>query len=123
MAATPSRDVGGAAAIEETCYELGAAMGVAMLGSLAAALYRSNLPDLGGSSYADSVRDSIGEAAHVAGELGGTAGATVLDQAAEAFTAGMTPTFLIAAVLPLAAAVLAWIKIPKDLRPTEDAAH
>ncbi|MCF2531970.1 MFS transporter [Yinghuangia sp. KLBMP8922] len=123
MAATPSKDVGGAAAIEETCYELGAAMGVAMLGSLAAALYRTELPDLGSGPVADSVRDSIGEAAHVAGELGGAAGAKLLATAGEAFTAGMTPTFLIAALLPLAAAVLAWTKIPKDLRPTEDAEH
>lgn len=123
MAATPSRDVGGAAAIEETCYELGAAMGVAILGSLAAALYRTHLPDLGGGPVADSVRDSIGEAAHVATGIGGTEGATLLSQAASAFTEGMTPTFLIAAVLPFAAAVLAWTRIPKDLRPTENAEH
>jgi DHA2 family multidrug resistance protein-like MFS transporter len=121
MAATPTKYVGGAAAIEETSYELGAAMGVAMLGSLASVLYRHNLADVGSGPTADSIRDSIGEAAHAADRMGGTAGADLLHKASEAFTAGMTPTFLIAAALPVAAAALGWALIPKDLRPTEEA--
>ncbi|MEU1018399.1 MFS transporter [Streptomyces sp. NPDC005898] len=122
MAATPARDVSGAAAVEETCYELGAAMGVAILGSVATALYRLNLPDLGlGAESASAVRDSIGEAAHVAHGLTGPAGTALLAKASEAFTSGMTPTFLMAAALPLAAAALTWAKIPRDLRPTESA--
>jgi DHA2 family multidrug resistance protein-like MFS transporter len=121
MAATPTRYVGGAAAIEETSYELGAAMGVAILGSLASVLYRHNLPALDRVPSADAVRDSIGEAAHVADTLGGAAGLDLLHKASQAFTSGMTPTFLIAAALPAAAAALAWAKIPKNLRPTEEA--
>ncbi|MFI5699040.1 MFS transporter [Streptomyces xanthochromogenes] len=122
MASAPKEHVSGAAAVEETCYELGAAMGVAILGSIAAALYRAKLPELGldGAATA-SVRDSVGEAAHVASSLGGPAGALLLERASAAFTAGMTPTFLLAAVLPLAAAGLAWAKIPGDLRPTDNA--
>ncbi|MFE9116230.1 MFS transporter [Streptomyces sp. NPDC007172] len=122
MASAPKEHVSGAAAVEETCYELGAAMGVAILGSIAAALYRAKLPELGldGAATA-SVRDSVGEAAHVASSLGGPAGALLLEKASAAFTAGMTPTFLLAAALPLAAAVLAWAKIPGDLRPTDNA--
>ncbi|WP_069884060.1 MFS transporter [Streptomyces luteocolor] len=122
MAATPAKDVSGAAAIEETAYELGAAMGVAVLGSVATALYRVNLPDLGLTAETTAaVRDSIGEAARVASELAGPAGGTLLTRAADAFTSGMTPTFLMAAALPLAAAAITWAKIPKGLRPTENA--
>ncbi|MBT2524384.1 MFS transporter [Streptomyces sp. ISL-99] len=122
MASAPARDVSGAAAIEETCYELGAAMGVAILGSVASALYRAHLPELGlDGAQTAAVRDSVGEAAHLAGQTGGPAGAALLEKVSEAFTAGMTPTFLLAAVLPLAAAALTWAKIPKDLRPTENA--
>ncbi|ATL26013.1 MFS transporter [Streptomyces formicae] len=122
MASTPAHHVSGAAAVEETCYELGAAMGVAVLGSIATALYRVNLPDLGlTSDTAAAVSDSVGEAARVAGELTGPAGAALLARAGEAFTSGMTPTFLMAAALPLAAAALTWARIPKNLRPTENA--
>ncbi|MFJ2767257.1 MFS transporter [Streptomyces sp. NPDC087300] len=122
MASAPAEHVSGAAAVEETCYELGAAMGVAVLGSIATSLYRVNLPDLGlAADTAAAVSDSVGEAARVAGELTGPAGTTLLTRAADAFTSGMTPTFLMAAALPLAAAALTWARIPKNLRPTENA--
>ncbi|MFE7120932.1 MFS transporter [Streptomyces sp. NPDC057654] len=122
MAATPADEVGGAAAIEETCYELGAALGVAILGSLATALYRGGLPALGlDGPTADSVRDSIGEAAHVAHQIGGPAGDALLRTVAGAYTDAITPAFLAAAGLSLAAAAMAWTLIPHDLRPTDNA--
>ncbi|QKW07630.1 MFS transporter [Streptomyces sp. NA04227] len=116
MAVTPVEDVGGAAAIDETCYELGAALGVASLGSLAAALYRHHLP----SGAPESTHDSIGEAAHAADQLGGAAGSTLLDEAAHAFTLGMTPAFGLGALLSLAAAVMSWYWVPRDVRPTDE---
>ncbi|MFE3073554.1 MFS transporter [Streptomyces sp. NPDC059247] len=119
MAATPSEHVSGAAAIEETCYELGAAMGVASLGSLAGALYRNNLPD----SVTGPARDSVGEGAYAAQELGGAPGASLLSQVAQAFTQGMTPAFAAGAALTLLAAAAVWAWIPRDLRPTENAEH
>lgn len=122
MSVTPAADVGGAAAIDETSYELGAALGVASLGSIATALYRGNLPDLALDPAAtDGVRDSIGEAAHVAGQLDGAAGHNLLAQASHAYTLGVTPAFLLGAVLALAAAALTWAWIPRDIQPTTDA--
>ncbi|ANW22407.1 MFS transporter [Streptomyces clavuligerus] len=117
MAATPTEHVSGAAAIEETCYELGAALGVASLGSLAGALYRSDLP----ASVPEAARDSVGEAAYIAQELGGTDGASLLEQVARAFTHGMTPAFALGGVLALAAAAAVWAWIPRGIRPTENA--
>ncbi len=113
MAATPAADVGGAAAIEETCYELGAALGVAILGSLATALYRNGLPALGlDGPTAASVRDSVGEAAHVAHDIGGSAGNALLHTVATAYTNAITPAFLAAGGLALAAAAMAWTLYP-----------
>ncbi|MEC4020623.1 MFS transporter [Streptomyces sp. H27-D2] len=124
MAATPPEEAGGAAAIEETSYELGAALGVAVLGSLAGALYRADLAGLRlGGADLHAVRESIGEAALVSGRLGGAEGAALLGKAAGAFTSGMTPAFLGGAVLALIAAVACWIMIPRDLRPTENSEH
>ncbi|MFE7134743.1 MFS transporter [Streptomyces sp. NPDC057638] len=117
MAATPSEHVSGAAAIEETCYELGAALGVASLGSLAGALYRDGLSD----SVPAGARDSVGEGAYAAQTLGGADGASLLDQVARAFTHGMTPAYAVGAVLALGAAATVWAWIPRGLRPTENA--
>ncbi|MFF3748608.1 MFS transporter [Streptomyces kronopolitis] len=122
MAATPAHEAGGAAAVEETCYELGAALGVAILGSVAAALYRANLPSLGlGGDTEEAVRGSIGEAAHAAHGIGGEAGRVLLETASTAYTAAITPAFLIGAALTLSAAVVAWTWVPRGLRPTENA--
>ncbi|MFB7463464.1 hypothetical protein ACFCZ1_08140 [Streptomyces sp. NPDC056224] len=119
IAAAPADEVSSAAAIEETCYELGSAMGVAVLGSTAAALYRDNLPalDLDGPSSA-AVRDSVGEAAHTAERLGGAVGRALLDTASQAYTHAITPAFLMAGGLAVAAAVTTWALIPRDLQPT-----
>jgi MFS transporter, DHA2 family, multidrug resistance protein len=119
MSSVPAEEAGGAAAIDETAYELGAAMGVAILGSLASALYRSNLPafDLGAADLA-SVRDSIGDASVVADRLGT---GRLLDQAGAAFTSAMTPTFLAGGLVAFVAAALAWALIPRDVDPTRNA--
>ncbi|MFE0426492.1 MFS transporter, partial [Streptomyces sp. NPDC058953] len=113
MAATPAEHVSGAAAIEETCYELGAALGVASLGSLATALYQGNLP----KAVTGVARGSVGEGAYAAQELGGAAGASLLDQVARAFTHGMTPAFAVGAALALAAAATVWAYVPRGIRP------
>jgi len=119
MSSAPADAVGGAAAIDETSYELGAAMGVAILGSLAAALYRGGLPrlDLDAADTA-SVRDSVGEASVVADRLGTPA---LLDEAGRAFTAAMTPAFLVGGIVAAVAALLAWRLIPRDVDPTRNA--
>ncbi|GAA1554320.1 MFS transporter [Kribbella lupini] len=44
MAGAPVSQAGSAAAIEESSYEIGAALGITVLGSLAAAVYRAGLP-------------------------------------------------------------------------------
>ncbi|MEV6569229.1 MFS transporter [Streptomyces kronopolitis] len=121
MAATPAHEVGGAAAIEETCYELGAALGIAILGSVATALYRANLPSLeldGGTEQA--VRGSVGEAAQAAQGIGGEAGRALLETASAAYTTAITPAFLIGAVLTLGVAFAARAWVPRDLHPTEN---
>ncbi|MFF4104981.1 MFS transporter [Streptomyces sp. NPDC001903] len=121
ISTAPADEVSSAAAIEETCYELGSAMGVAILGSTAAALYRGNLPalDLDGATTA-AVRESVGEAAHIAERLGGTVGKGLIEAASQAYTLAITPAFLLAGLLAAAAAATTWTMIPRDLRPTDD---
>ena len=57
----------------------------------------------------------------MADEIGGPAGKALLDTVSHAYSTAVTPAFLVAAGLALAAAAMVWAWIPRDLRPTENA--
>ncbi|WIB33170.1 MFS transporter [Curtobacterium sp. MCSS17_005] len=110
VAAAPRERAGAASAISETGYELGVALGIAVLGSLQTAFYRSNLDLVGdglGSGVADRVRESLASASQVL-----QPGSPVLEHAREAFTGGMQLASVCAAVLLAVAAVVALRVIP-----------
>jgi DHA2 family multidrug resistance protein-like MFS transporter len=103
LSAVPRDKAGSASAISETAYELGAALGIALLGSLVTVVYRANLP----AAAPGEVRDSLAGAVNVldpASELAHTA--------REAFTGAMQVTSLAAAAVTAVAAVIAWATIP-----------
>ncbi|MGB3761925.1 MAG: MFS transporter [Ornithinimicrobium sp.] len=108
VASAPAERTGGAAAISETAYEFGGAMGTAVLGTLGLAVYRAGL---------DSAPVSVPEAAIESGgeTLGGVSAAVAglppqvadafIDVANTAFTNGMS------VVLAVATAVMAYTGI------------
>ncbi|MFF5110047.1 MFS transporter [Streptosporangium sp. NPDC000509] len=111
MAGAPLEKAGSAAAIEETSYELGGLLGVAVLGSVAAAVYRAALSS--SVSAVEAARDSLGGAIEVARHAG-TAGMELARQAKTAFTASLEVTGLAGALLMLAAALaIRWL-VPRD---------
>ncbi|HEU5129167.1 MAG TPA: MFS transporter [Glycomyces sp.] len=101
IAAAPTERAGAAAAISETAYELGGAMGVAVLGSVATGIYRSEIGDVPD----DAAKETLGEAAHVAAELPAEAGEALMEAARTAFTHGLRATSVIGAVLVAVALV------------------
>ncbi|MFC9085849.1 MFS transporter [Nocardiopsis dassonvillei] len=111
MSAAPPQRAGAASAISETAYELGAALGVALLGSVLTASYRANLTAVEGvpSGAVDAARETLGGAANAAAEVGGAAGDALMLAARTAFTDGMHLTSVIAVVIVLAAAAQAWV--------------
>jgi EmrB/QacA subfamily drug resistance transporter len=120
MSAVPQAKAGVGSAINDTTREVGGALGIAILGSIASASYRSafnvrglDLP----ASVAKAARESIGAATGVAHSLPGGAGLAA--RAGDAFTHAFTLTSAVAAVFTLAAgfAVLAVFS-----RKTEQAA-
>ncbi|WP_327590847.1 MFS transporter [Nonomuraea sp. NBC_00507] len=126
MSGTPAAKSGSAAAIEETSYDLGGALGVAVLGSVAAAVYRGGL-DYDGPA-AGVARESLGGAIDVARELGAEGarlgaegfqlsaeGARLAEQATAAFTHSLALTSGAGAALMLAGAVLVWLLTPRGL--------
>lgn len=97
---------GTASALSETSYELGAALGVALLGSLQTLLYRADLPEEVANAGGGAVRESLARAVDAVGPGG------YLDVARESFTWAMQVTAVAAAVLLAVAAAVAWRVIP-----------
>ncbi|WP_026876027.1 MFS transporter [Jiangella gansuensis] len=94
VGAAPATRSGSAAAMSETVQELGVAVGVALLGSLATAVYRSHVPMPAGtpSDAAERIVDGLPGALAVAGEVPPSA----IQAAREAFTTGINVASLVA---------------------------
>ncbi|MEU6844920.1 MFS transporter [Streptomyces sp. NPDC046716] len=119
----PADDAGGAAAIGETSYQLGAGMGIALLGSVMNAAYAPGLGHVSGVSATASgaAGHSLGEAYEIAADLGGTAGAALRGAARAAFVHGLHVTLVVSAVL-LFLGALAALRLPRRMECDEDAA-
>ena len=110
MGAVPPERAGAAAAVVETATEFGGALGMAVLGSIGTAVYRSDLasaaPARTPPAALGAARDTLGGAVTTAGQLPGRIGAELLEAARAAFTHGMNDAALGAAVASVLAAVL-----------------
>ena len=119
----PASSAGGAAAIGETAYQLGAGMGIAVLGSVMNAAYAPgvrNVPGVPGAAGSDAGH-SLGEAYGIASRLGGSAGEALRSAARNAFVHGMHVTLIVSAVLLLLGA-LAALRLPRTMETTRDEA-
>ncbi len=72
MSAAPESRAGGAAAVEETAYELGAGLGIAVLGTVTTLVYAPAIGALAEcpATCVAQARGSLAAAAHVADEAG-----------------------------------------------------
>ncbi len=111
VGSAPPERAGAAAAISETSSELGGALGIAVLGSVVTAVYRSGMADtvLSGVSVAaaQAARSTLGGAVAVAGQLPGASGAALLDASRGAFAHAFQVTATISALMVLATVLLA----------------
>ncbi|MFE9635676.1 MFS transporter [Streptomyces sp. NPDC006463] len=114
LSEAPADTAGGAASIGETSYQLGAGIGIALLGSVMNAAYAPGLARVPGVSPADSAgaAHSLGEAYQIAAHLGGPAGAALYAAARHSFVHGLHVTLLVSAGLLLAGAVMA-LRLPR----------
>jgi DHA2 family multidrug resistance protein-like MFS transporter len=110
VGSAPVERAGAAAAISSTAPQIGGAFGVAVLGSVVTAVYRSamatgmpaGVPE--GAAYA--ARDNLGAAAVAAQPLPESIGDPLLSAARAAFTSGFHVTSVVSAVLMVVIAVL-----------------
>jgi DHA2 family multidrug resistance protein-like MFS transporter len=110
VGSAPAERAGAASAISETGAELGGALGIAILGSIGTAVYRSgvidSVPEGVPASAADAARDTLGGALAVAQQLPANVGAELVETAREAFTQGLQVAAGIGSVIALSMAVL-----------------
>ncbi|MFE9769001.1 MFS transporter [Streptomyces sp. NPDC005808] len=114
LSEAPPAQAGGAAAIGETSYQLGAGIGIALLGSVMNAAYTPRLSSVPGVPVADSkaAGHSLGEAYEVASRLGGHSGAALRHAARDSFVHGLHVTLLVSAGLLLLGAAMA-LRLPR----------
>jgi DHA2 family multidrug resistance protein-like MFS transporter len=107
LSSVPKEQAGAASAVSETAYELGAALGIALLGSIVTGVY-------GGFTAPAGTPPEVAAAAHesLGGAVEATAGLpnaeTLLNAARAAFVDGLTLAAGAGAVVLLGAAVAAW---------------
>jgi DHA2 family multidrug resistance protein-like MFS transporter len=112
LSAAPVEKAGSASSLLETGAEFGGALGMAVLGSVGAAVYRDAMP----SAAPEAARETLGGALAVAAELPGRAGEALALTARSAFTDGMHAAGLTGAAV-LAVAALAAATTLRRIRP------
>ena len=124
MAAVPVNMAGTGSATNDVSRELGSALGIAILGSVVNALYRSDVKDaLEGTEVSagvvDKVSEGIGVAAVTAGQLAAESpqlASVVTDAANVAFVDAITSVFYVGAGFVVAAVLCAITLVPRKMR-------
>ncbi len=123
MAETPIEKASSAGSLQEISYDLGNVLGVAILGSFASIVYRTELGtgalramELDGQLI-DAARQSFASTAEISTTLGLP---DLFRRGATAFDESLVFTCLIGGIIILVTAVVVWMLIPKDLKVTEN---
>jgi DHA2 family multidrug resistance protein-like MFS transporter len=111
VGAAPPERAGSAAALSETSSEFGGALGIAVLGSVGTAIYRSRMagdpPSGVEPELLETARDTLGGAVGVAETLAAEFAEPMLEAARAAFVQGLQMTAAISVAVALAAAIAA----------------
>ncbi|MEW2285933.1 MFS transporter [Streptomyces sp. NPDC047841] len=105
LSSVPKDQAGAASAVSETAYELGAALGIALLGSIVTGVYRGFA---GPSGTPAGAHESLGAAVEAAAHLPPQASAALLDAARDSFVHGLHLASGAGAAVLLAASAAAW---------------
>ena len=119
MGALPRAKAGIGSAMNDVVREIGGTLGIAVLGSILASSYGSGMEDATAGlppAAAEAASDSVGAAHEVGAQLGGGAGANLIDTAHNAFVDAMTTTATLAAAAALIGALIALAFLPSRAR-------
>ena len=127
VSAAPPRKAGAASATSETATELGMALGIAVIGSIGAAVYRTHmrvsmpadLPD----TLSLAAMDTLGGALGAAAQLPGETGQALMSAAKTAFNLALHTNAAIGAVILAGTAALVAILLRNSAPPADDEGH
>lgn len=121
VASAPPERAGSASAVSETSNELGGALGLAVLGSIGTAVYRSRLDETMPAGLPDGAseasRETLGGAVSAVADLSAAQGAELLAAARVAYTDALQSAAAVSAVLLVVAAVLVVALLRTTPRP------
>jgi DHA2 family multidrug resistance protein-like MFS transporter len=125
LGSAPPEKTGAATGLSETSGEFGVAAGIAVLGTIGAAVYRHQISVPAGlpTDAATTARESIANAVAVAEQLPGPLADELLASARQAFTSGLNVVCVLAAVLSVVLAGLAvlWLhQVPTTSESNSD---
>jgi hypothetical protein len=118
MGSLPKEKAGIGSAMNDVVRELGATLGVAVLGSVLSTNYASSMDGATGltGAAADAASDSVGGAHDVAASIGGTVGSKLIAVADQSFVDAMNSAASIAAMVALVGAFIALAFLPARAR-------
>ena len=123
MASVPVNDAGVGSAMNDLSRELGFVLGVAILGSLAASLYRTNVTDaisgLVPDGVSEAIGNSIGAVGSIAAELPADVALVVTESAHASFVDALNIAFLAAAGFVGLGIVVALALVPRRSRSVQ----
>ncbi|MEU0401387.1 MFS transporter [Streptomyces sp. NPDC006197] len=109
LSSVPKEQAGAASAVSETAYELGAALGIAVLGSIVTGVYQGFVTPAGvPSDIASAAHESLGGAVEASGGLAPATATALVASAQDAFVDGLRIAAGVGAAVLLATAVAAW---------------
>ncbi|MEU7280743.1 MFS transporter [Streptomyces sp. NPDC045431] len=109
LSSVPREQAGAASAVSETAYELGAALGIALLGSVVTGVYSDfATPDGVPAGTAVAAHQSLGGAVEASAGLPDATATALVTAAQDAFVEGLRIAAGVGAVVLLATAVAAW---------------
>jgi EmrB/QacA subfamily drug resistance transporter len=121
MASVPAAQAGAGSAVNDTIREVGAALGVAVIGTLVAGVYGRQLGGVLGAAQAPSAvrrlaTGSVAAADALGRHVGGATGAALIGAAHQAYVNGMAAGMRVAVGVALVGAVAAFVALPAKRR-------
>ncbi len=111
VGSAPADKAGSASAMSETVQDLGVSLGIAVLGSLATALYRGQMLDRIPEGLSPEAQEAVGDSLWAASSVAADLPPGLIEEAQAAFTAGFSAAAVVSAVSISVLAILAAISL------------